>query len=435
MSQADWLVRLEGFSVARSEGREWKGVLSNVSVQLRQAQIVALVGPNGCGKTTLLRGLVDELQGPLWKVSGTREYNHNSLQSENPRDAIGFVRQQPKLFPWLTVRDNVLFGPRRRSVGRASREALYRQLREALELGEFEGRRGGEISGGQLQRAALAQVLATRPRLLLLDEPFSAADPGTREALRRALLALVRQNGTSIVLVTHDLEEAACLGSRLVVLGSSGEGAARVVAELVGLDGAGTSPLERARIARAVANLFIYHGADPISREEVLRVEVDLKDDDCVHVITAEVEREYENPSENPFFEVVCSNLKRGVKYRYYLPDYPGRVGTGVARGFLAPNVRELLSSLKERSGLAEEGLKKLVQVLSVPRREVLQLSGDSVLIERGAGTPLGWFFPISFDYAVIFQLGGDTLTGVGGLVAEWVSSGRAELVYPLAHE
>lgn len=186
-------------------------VLGGVDLDIAPSEIVAVVGPSGCGKSTLLR-LVAGLD--------TRYHGEIRVGDEKvcgPHPAIGLVFQEPRLFPWLTVADNVAFGLRERE-GEAAR-ALVADALEAVGLAQFASALPKQLSGGMAQRTALARSLVTRPQVLLLDEPFSALDAFTRMRLQDHLLAAWERYRPTLVLVTHDLDEAIYLADRVVVFG------------------------------------------------------------------------------------------------------------------------------------------------------------------------------------------------------------------------
>lgn len=186
--------------------------LQDVSLQVQPGEIVALVGTSGCGKSTLLR-IVAGLEAP-----STGRVLIGGAPVAGPHPAVGFLFQEPRLLPWLTVRQNVEFGiahlptPERaaRSAGALNR----------VGLADFAGAWPRQLSGGMAQRAAIARALVARPELLLLDEPFSALDPFTKMDLQDHLLDIWADDRPTLVLVTHDLEEALVLADRVVVLRS-----------------------------------------------------------------------------------------------------------------------------------------------------------------------------------------------------------------------
>jgi molybdate transport system ATP-binding protein len=189
--------------------------------------VTVLFGPSGGGKTTVLRALAG-LEHPdqgLIRFDGATWFDGATGHATPPQARrVGLLFQDYALFPHLTVHANVGFGLHRWP--RAEREARIATLVERLGIGELLQRRPGQLSGGQRQRVALARALAPRPRLLLLDEPLSALDAPTREALRGELRRALEQAGVPAVVVTHDRTEALALGDRLAVLA---EGAIRQV--------------------------------------------------------------------------------------------------------------------------------------------------------------------------------------------------------------
>ncbi|WP_157264351.1 ABC transporter ATP-binding protein [Azohydromonas aeria] len=191
----------------RLGGRE---VLRDLALSLREGEIAALVGASGCGKSTLLR-LVAALDQDF---EGTVRLDGRAVAA--PSTAIRIVFQEPRLFPWLSVAQNIGFDGRGSAQDRARIETLLAEV-GLPGLGE---RLPRDLSGGQAQRVALARALFVQPRLLLLDEPFSAVDAFTRVKLQALLLRLVRAHRIGVLLVTHDIDEAVALGERVLVLRS-----------------------------------------------------------------------------------------------------------------------------------------------------------------------------------------------------------------------
>ncbi|MFE8070348.1 ABC transporter ATP-binding protein [Marinobacteraceae bacterium S3BR75-40.1] len=196
-------------------------VLENLNLDVRQGEFCTLVGASGCGKSTFLKML-------LGQESPTRGVLH--LQGEDfppePDRNRGIVFQRYSVFPHLSVRENVLLGlelERKPLLGRlfgaARREALEQvdHMLDAVGLTPASNKWPHELSGGMQQRLAIAQSLIMRPRVLLLDEPFGALDPGIRKDMHDLLLKLWRDTGTTIFMVTHDLTEGFYLGTRLLV--------------------------------------------------------------------------------------------------------------------------------------------------------------------------------------------------------------------------
>lgn len=192
---------------------KWFGankVLDQVEFELVEQQVVALLGPSGCGKSTLLRiaaGLDDEYRGEVRSGAGI------DRQRKAP---ISYVFQEPRLMPWLTLEDNISF----LDSGARPDRAWVQDLIDAVGLNGFEKALPKQLSGGMAQRAAIARGLYSRPQILLLDEPFSAVDAFTRMKLQELVLSLIARYGISILLVTHDIDEALYLGDEVIVLGA-----------------------------------------------------------------------------------------------------------------------------------------------------------------------------------------------------------------------
>ena len=193
--------------------------LAATSLEVRQGEMLVLIGPSGCGKTTLLRmigGLIPPSEGrievaghPLWTSSGR---NQDAVRK------LGIVFQDPNLFPWLTIEDNVALPLEIQGVPRAARIARARELLALVGIAGFENRRPRELSGGMRQRAAIARALAGNPEILLLDEPFGALDAMTREQMNIELQRIWMETRQTVVLVTHSIHEAVFLADRIVLL-------------------------------------------------------------------------------------------------------------------------------------------------------------------------------------------------------------------------
>jgi sulfonate transport system ATP-binding protein len=183
-------------------------VLSDVSLQLQAGEVVSLIGASGCGKSSLLSiasGLDRDFNGEI-KLDGKALHGVS-------RD-IGFIFQEPRLFPWLTVSENVAFD----SNNALSSQRLVTRLLAEVGLQDHAEALPKQLSGGQAQRAAIARGLFTQPRVLLLDEPFSAVDAFTRMKLQDLLLKVAHQHKLTVLLVTHDIDEALYLSDRVVLL-------------------------------------------------------------------------------------------------------------------------------------------------------------------------------------------------------------------------
>ena len=189
--------------------------LANASIEIGPGEFVSIVGDSGGGKTTLLRaigGLLPVSAGSIGFVA-----RDGSVVRPGPRD-IGFCFQEGRLLPWRSVLANVALPLELEGVPRAQRLREAAAMLERMRLGGVDRRMPGQLSGGMRMRVAMARALVTRPRLLLLDEPFGALDEVTRQALDEELLALVRETGATAVLVTHSIQEAVALADRVLVL-------------------------------------------------------------------------------------------------------------------------------------------------------------------------------------------------------------------------
>jgi len=190
---------------------------------VRPSEVVSLIGPNGSGKSTLLRVIA----GLLEPDRGSVHLDGDRVSGPDPR--IGLVFQEPRLLPWRSVADNVTYPLELAGWPRDRREARRAELLRIVGLQSASAARPSQLSGGMRQRAAIARALALEPRVLLLDEPFSALDALTRERFNVEMHKLHARTGTTIVVVTHAIHEAIFLGDRVVVLS---ERPGRVVADL-----------------------------------------------------------------------------------------------------------------------------------------------------------------------------------------------------------
>jgi osmoprotectant transport system ATP-binding protein len=193
--------------------------LDGVSLEVARGECVFLVGASGCGKTTTLK-LVNRLVEP---DAGTVQVAGRDVRESAPhelRRRIGYAFQQVGLFPHLSVAENVGITPALLGWQRARIDARVDALLERMELPpvEFRARRPHQLSGGQAQRVGLARALAAGPELLLLDEPFGALDPATRDRLQQAFQRLRRELGLTVLFVSHDMAEALLLADRIAVM-------------------------------------------------------------------------------------------------------------------------------------------------------------------------------------------------------------------------
>ena len=216
---------------ANRDRRGMRGILNGIDLEIAGGEFVSIVGQTGCGKSTLLRLILGEEAPTRGRVLV------NGQKRLQPDCSCGYVPQKYSLFPDKTVLDNVTFGlevaefgpvsllnPARRMRKRKFREEALRYLRHTG-LHEADGSKyPHQLSGGMQQRVAIAQALILKPPVLLMDEAFSALDPGTRNGMQRLIKELWRESGTTIVFVTHNTREAVCLGTRIVALAKDDSG-------------------------------------------------------------------------------------------------------------------------------------------------------------------------------------------------------------------
>ncbi|MGE7841745.1 ABC transporter ATP-binding protein [Lysinibacillus sp. NPDC093712] len=194
-------------------------VLSNIEMTIEKGQFITLLGPSGCGKSTILRivaGLTDATAGKI-QIEGK---NMGGIQPKERQ--VGMVFQSYALFPNMTVKENIAFGLRMQKINNAEVEHRVQEILAIVHLTEKANAYPKELSGGQQQRVALARALIVRPKVLLLDEPLSALDAQIRKKLQSDLRAIQRQLGMTMILVTHDQDEAMAVSDKIFVM-SNGE--------------------------------------------------------------------------------------------------------------------------------------------------------------------------------------------------------------------
>ncbi|MBU2936775.1 MULTISPECIES: ABC transporter ATP-binding protein [Pacificibacter] len=186
--------------------------LQNVSLNLEKGELLSVLGPSGCGKSTLL----NILAGFLAATDGVVTLGGETVTG--PSAERGMVFQQGALFEWMSVRENVEFGPRMKNMPETERNTTVENLLDTVGLRDFKDKAVYELSGGMQQRVALARCLANDPDVILMDEPLGALDALTREKMQGLVLDLWKKTGKTIILITHSVDEALLLGERLLVM-------------------------------------------------------------------------------------------------------------------------------------------------------------------------------------------------------------------------
>lgn len=193
-------------------GKTERTVLKELNLQIHKREFICVIGPSGCGKSTFSR-----------VVAGLDSYSSGEILVDGqpihgPSPERGMVFQGYTLFPWKTVKENVMFGPLMKGQSQASAEGHAREWINIIGLEKYENQYPHELSGGMKQRVAIARALVNEPKILLMDEPFSALDPHTRQKMQRHLMDLWQNIDITIIFVTHDMDEAILLADRIVAL-------------------------------------------------------------------------------------------------------------------------------------------------------------------------------------------------------------------------
>jgi NitT/TauT family transport system ATP-binding protein len=206
------MIEIRGVWKEFAKGERRVLALQEIDLAVAQREFVAILGPSGCGKSTLLN-MVAGFDRP---TRGSVRVAGEEIDSPAPSRCVVF--QEPALFPWLTVMDNVIFGPKTRGQRAADCRARAAQILEQVGLRGFEKSYPAELSGGMRQRVGIARVLIMEPQVLLMDEPFGSLDAQTRSLMQELLLALWERQQQTVLFITHDIEEALLLADRVCVM-------------------------------------------------------------------------------------------------------------------------------------------------------------------------------------------------------------------------
>jgi NitT/TauT family transport system ATP-binding protein len=205
-------IDVDAIDIHLGSGAERFAALTQVSLTARPGEFICILGPSGCGKSTLLGAIAGHLAPSAGRISV------DGAAIAAPHPERGLVFQQHTLFPWKTALANVAFGLKMKGVGRGERERQALELLALMGLAGFERRYPWQLSGGMQQRVEIARVLINHPRVLLMDEPFGALDAITRLHMQELLLDVWARIRTTIVFVTHDIDEALFLADRILVM-------------------------------------------------------------------------------------------------------------------------------------------------------------------------------------------------------------------------
>lgn len=208
-------VALTGAMLKYASINEGAAIITDLDLVVPAGQFLCLLGPSGCGKSTLLNAIAGFLPLTQGKILID---NHPVAGAGGDR---GMVFQQNSLLPWKTVFDNIALGPKLAGLSKAEVAARVDDFLQAIGLADYADYYPNELSGGMQQRVGIARALANQPAVLLMDEPFSALDAQTRQTMQTHLLELWGQHKTTVIFVTHDIEEAVFLADRVVVMGTT----------------------------------------------------------------------------------------------------------------------------------------------------------------------------------------------------------------------
>ncbi|QVK18465.1 ABC transporter ATP-binding protein [Mycoplasmatota bacterium] len=206
------IIEIDHISVDYDLNEETIGAINNVSLDINENEFVCILGPSGCGKSTLLKtiaGFIIPNKGHIYM---------NNKEIQKPDKSRGVVFQEPNLFPWYTVFQNVAIGPKFDNRSKKEINNICDKYLSQVELEGYKDSKVFELSGGQKQRVAIARTLANNPEVILMDEPFGALDSFTRKKMQIMIRNLWNKNKSNIFFVTHDIDEALLLGTKIYVM-------------------------------------------------------------------------------------------------------------------------------------------------------------------------------------------------------------------------
>lgn len=212
--QKDYVVTLKDINLKYTGEKGEVNALEDINLDIMEGEFVCVLGPSGCGKSTLLKIIAGLLK------PSTGEANMDNEPINGPDWHKGVVFQSPTLYPWLNVQDNVAFGLKMRKFPKDKIKKLTDEYLELVGLSGFEKHKPYELSGGMKQRVSLARVLINKPRMILMDEPFGALDALTRQNMQTLIRTIWTKTENTVFLITHDVDEALALGTRIIVMSS-----------------------------------------------------------------------------------------------------------------------------------------------------------------------------------------------------------------------
>ncbi|MFO7819511.1 MAG: ABC transporter ATP-binding protein [Halanaerobacter sp.] len=212
IEEEEVLIECNNLKLVYGSGDDSVLALEDIDLEIRRGEFVCVLGPSGCGKSTLLKTIA----GYLEPTEGSCLMQGEKI--EGPDWHRGVVFQSSTLYPWMSVKDNVEFGPRMRNVPEDEIKKRREYFLEEVNLSGFGDKATFELSGGMKQRVALARVLANNPEMILMDEPFGALDALTRNDMQKLIHNIWKENNSTILFITHDVDEALSLATRVIVM-------------------------------------------------------------------------------------------------------------------------------------------------------------------------------------------------------------------------
>jgi taurine transport system ATP-binding protein len=208
------IVKINNITVDYDVTDEKEPALNDISLEIEENEFVCILGPSGCGKSTLLKaiaGFIKPIKGEI--------FLENEIVN-GPNKSRGVVFQEPNLLPWYDVKENITLGPKLAGKTKEELERIVDKYLNQVDLIDYKDQKVFELSGGQKQRVAIARTLANNPKVVLMDEPFGALDSFTRTKMQQMIRTLWKENNQTIFFVTHDIEEALLLATKIYVMKS-----------------------------------------------------------------------------------------------------------------------------------------------------------------------------------------------------------------------